>query len=97
MAITFSSQGCKDAATNLNTSSQNLDSILNGDIVATMEKIKDIYDSKTASDLYNSFDTIKKKFPAFVQVVTNCSKYLSETVAPAYEAIEKKAAEKNNM
>ena len=94
MAMTFSSQGCRAAANDLNQSSRTLDSLLNNDLAGVINKVKNVYDSETASELYAAFDKMKAKFPDFIQSITACSNYLANTVAPAYEEVEAKASSK---
>ncbi len=94
MAMTFSSQGCRQAANDLNKSANTLDSLLNGDLTNIISRVKNIYDSETASELYAAFDKMKSKFPDFIKSVTDCSNYLTNTVAPAYEKVESTASSK---
>ena len=95
-AMTFSSQGCTDAANDLNKAANTLDTILNQELVSIINKVKPMYNSETAEQLYAAFDKMKAKFPEFIQSVTECSKYLSDTVAPEYERLESAAASKIN-
>ena len=94
MAMTFSSQGCKVAANDLNKAANTLDTLLNSDLTGVINKVKTVYDSETASQLYAAFEKMKARFPDFVKSVTDCSNYLSNTVAPAYEKLEATAASK---
>lgn len=94
MAMTFSSQGCRTAANELTKSANTLNSLLNSDLSGIINKVKTVYDSETASELYAAFDKMKAKFPDFIKSVTDCSNYLSNTVAPAYEKVEATASSK---
>ena len=94
MAMTFSSQGCRAAAEDLTRASNTLDRILNTDLTGVIDRVKNVYDSETASELYAAFDQMKAKFPEFIQSVTDCSNYLNNTVAPAYEKVESTASSK---
>ena len=94
MAMTFSSQGCRAAAQDLNSSARTLDTLLNSDLSGVINKVKNVYDSETASELYAAFDKMKAKFPDFIKSVTDCSNYLANTVAPAYEKVESTASSK---
>lgn len=94
MAMTFSSQGCRAAASDLTKSANTLDTLLNSDLTGIINKVKNVYDSETASELYAAFDKMKAKFPDFIKSVTDCSNYLSNTVAPAYEKVEATASSK---
>ena len=96
MALTFSSKGCNDAANDLTIAANKLDSLLNTDLDGIINRVKGVYESETADELYAAFDKMKEKFPDFINSVNNCSKYLKETVAPAYEELERKAASKIN-
>ena len=94
MAMTFSSQGCKVAANDLTKSANTLDTLLNSDLTGVINRVKNVYDSETASELYAAFDKMKAKFPDFIKSVNDCSNYLSNTVAPAYEKVEATASSK---
>ena len=94
MAMTFSSVGCRQAASDLNKSANTLDTLLNSNLTAIISKVKTVYDSETASELYAAFDKMKAKFPDFIKSVSDCSNYLSNTVAPAYEKVEATASSK---
>ena len=94
MAMTFSSQGCRAAANDLNKSANTLESLLNSDLKIVIDNVKKVYDSEAASDLYDAFDKMKAKFPDFIKSVTDCSNYLNNTVAPAYEKVESTASSK---
>lgn len=94
MAMTFSSQGCRAAANDLTKAANSLNTILNSDLTGVISKVKNVYDSETADELYAAFDKMKAKFPDFIKSVTNCSKYLNDTVAPAYEKVESTASSK---
>ena len=96
MALTFSSKGCNEAANDLTSAANKLDSLLNNDLNGIINRVKCAYESETADELYAAFDKMKKKFPDFINSVNNCSKYLKDTVAPAYEELERKAASKIN-
>ena len=94
MAMTFSSEGCRTAATDLKIAKDKLDTILNTNLTKTIGDVKKNYSSDTADALYSAFDKMKAKFPDFVKAIEDCSKYLSDTVAPAYEKIESTAKSK---
>ena len=94
MAMTFSSQGCRTAAGDLTKAANSLDTLLNSDLTGIINKVKNVYDSETASELYAAFDKMKAKFPDFIKSVSDCSNYLSNVVAPAYEKVENTASSK---
>lgn len=97
MAMTFSSVGCRSAAADLSRSATTLDTLLNTDLTNVINKVKSAYDSETASELYAAFDKMKAKFPEFIKSVTDCSNYLENVVAPAYETLERTASSKIGM
>lgn len=94
MAMTFSSAGCREAAASLDNSSKTLDQILNTELNTVLNKTKTVYESETADELYATYDKMKAKFPEFIEAIKECSTYLSDTVAPAYEKVESTAASK---
>lgn len=94
MAMTFSSQGCRAAANDLTKSANTLDQLLNSDLTNVINRVRGLYQSETANELYAAFDKMKAKFPEFIKSITDCSNYLSNTVAPAYEKIEATASSK---
>ncbi len=94
MAMTFSSQGCRAAASDLTKSANTLDQLLNSDLTSVINRVRGLYQSETADELYAAFDKMKAKFPEFIKSVTDCSNYLSNTVAPAYEKVEATASSK---
>ena len=94
MAMTFSSQGCRAAAGELKQSATALDTLLNTNLTGIINNVKKVYNSETASELYTAFEKMKAKFPDFIKSVTDCSNYLNNTVAPAYEKVEATASSK---
>lgn len=94
MAMTFSSKGCRDAAQNLSKSARTLDTILNTNLNRIISNTKNAYQSETASELYAFYDKMKSKFPDFISAINECSKYLSDVVAPSYEKVESTASSK---
>ena len=94
MAMTFSSQGCRDAEKKIKNSGEKIDKILNTNLNQTIENVKAVYSSETATELYATYAKIREKFPEFIKAINSCSTYLSDTVAPAYEKIEATAASK---
>ena len=92
MAMTFNAEGCRTAATDLKNSSDELNRLLNTELNGIIEKVKKVYQSSTADELYGAFDKMKAKFPDFVSAINDCSTYLSDVVAPAYEQVESQVA-----
>lgn len=93
MALTFSSKGCITAADELTTAKNKLDALLNTDLVNIMNGVSRVYESEASADVMNAFKKVKDKFPQFIQSVDECSKYLRETVGPAYEKLEQKISQ----
>lgn len=90
MALTFSSKGCITAADDLTAAKNRLNALLNQDLNDIMKNVKNAYESEGARDVYAAFDKVKEKFPLFLDSVNDCSRYLREVVAPAYENLEAK-------
>lgn len=90
----FSSEGCDQAAADLNTAASNLDRIINSDLESTMNSIKGIYESPAAEEMFSVHTNMKNSFKDFEEAVISCSKYLTEVVKPTYEGIEKAAQSK---
>ena len=93
MAFTFTSEGARKAASDLDTSARNIE-----DMLATFERlitsINQNYQSEPSQEIVDSFNKVKNKGPEFQQAVSACSHYLSDTVAPAYEKVESTAQSK---
>lgn len=94
MAMTFDSVGCREAANELKNTASKIDTILNNDLTGSIGRVKDAYESDSANELYAAFDKMKAKFPDFIEAVNDCAKYLSDTVAPAYDKVEKAVSSK---
>lgn len=91
--VTFNSQSCITAAEELIVSKNKLDTILNTELNDLMQTARVNYKSDSAEQIYAAYGKIATKFPEFIQAVNECSKYLRETVAPAYENLERKVSE----
>ena len=89
MALTFSSKGCRTAADELIAAKNKLSTTFD-DLGDLMKNTGEVYQSEGARDVYAAFDEVKKKFPDFIQSVNDCSRYLKEVVAKAYEDLEAK-------
>ena len=90
MALTFTSEGARKAAADLSNSAKNIESML----VTFEELINSVnqnYQSEASQTVVESFNKVKEKGPEFQEAITACARYLSETVAPAYEKVEKSA------
>lgn len=93
MAFTFTSTDCKTAASSLNDSVTHV-----GEMITKLEdliySVAKNYESEASRDIVASFNKVKEHGPEFQQAVAQCSKYLVETVAPAYEKLESTAQSK---
>ncbi len=92
MALTFTSEGARKAAGALSTSAKNIENMI-GIFEELIGKVNSIYESEASAAVIESFNKVKDKGPEFQEAISACSKYLSETVAPAYEKVEKNAEE----
>ena len=90
----FSSEGCEQAATDLNTAAATLDKIINTNLENIMSKIKAIYESPAAEDMFTVHTNMKTSFKDFEDAVIGCKDYLLNVVKPGYENIEKAAQSK---
>lgn len=80
------------AAESLKDSANHIESLLNK-FEELKRKVGLNYQSDSATKVLKSFEKVKKNGPEFKKAVEECSKYLSETVAPNYEAVEKSTAD----
>ncbi len=95
MAMTFNAEGCRDAASKLNTASSTLNDILSTSLKNNVTSVKGVYQSDTAEELYNTYAEIEKKFPEFVNAIKECSEYLT-SLSNKYAEIEAAAKSKVN-
>lgn len=93
MAFKFTSQDCNAAANDLNTSASNIGSAIDvlGELI---NSVSNNYESDASAQIVEAFNAVKKNGPAFQEAVSQCSKYLTDTVAPAYEKLEATAKSK---
>lgn len=80
------------AAESLQKSANHIDKLLN-DFENLKRQVGMNYESESATKVLNSFEKVKQNGPEFRKAVEECSKYLSDTVAPNYEAVEKSTAD----
>ncbi len=90
MAFTFTSDGARKAATNLDDSANKIEELLDR-LDNLTRRVKDNYDSEASQEILNSLEKLKSKGPEFKEAVSNCSHYLRDTVAPSYEKVENEA------
>lgn len=93
MAFTFTSEGARRAATNLDDSANKIEELLDR-LDNLTRRVKDNYDSETSQEILDSLEKLKNKGPDFKNAVSNCSHYLRDTVAPSYEKVETEAESK---
>ena len=93
MAFKFTSSDCNSAANEMMNSSQNIGSMFD-DLGRVINSVAGNYQSDASNQITEAFNKAKGKLPAFQDAVRDCSKYLTETVAPAYEKLEATAKAK---
>ncbi len=93
MAFKFTSGECNLAASSLQNSASKVGELLEefGDLI---NSVSDNYHSDASNQIVDAFNNIKSRGPAFEQAITDCAKYLTDTVAPAYEKLETTAKSK---
>lgn len=92
MGFSFTSQGCLTAAESILKSADKIAELLES-FEQAKQSIMSNYSSEAASAIETAFTKIQNNGPEFHDAVEQCSKYLSEVVAPNYAALEKKATE----
>lgn len=90
--ILVDSNSIYNAAESLKKSANKIDGLL-GDFEDLIQQVSNNYASETSTKVQNSFNKVKENGPEFKKAIDECSKYLSETVAPSYEKVENDAAE----
>lgn len=93
MAFTFTTADCQAAASSLTSSASNFGTLIEtmGDLI---NSVSGNYQSDASQSITEAFKKVKEVGPAFQDAVNNCAKYLTETVAPAYEKLEATAKSK---
>lgn len=93
MAFKFTSADCNTAATELNTSAANIGQLIEqfGELIGS---VQGNYQSDASAQIVAAFNKVKSVGPEFQEAITQCSKYLTDTVAPAYEKLETTAKSK---
>ena len=93
MAFKFTSADCSTAASELNTSASNIGQLIEqfGELIAS---VQGNYQSDASAQIVEAFNKVKSVGPAFQDAIAQCSKYLTDTVAPAYEKLESSAKSK---
>lgn len=93
MAFKFTSGECNLAASNLNTSASKIGELLS-EFENLINSVSENYHSEASSQIAEAFNSVKAKGPEFQQAISDCAKYLTDTVAPAYERLETTAKSK---
>lgn len=93
MAFKFTSADCSTAANELNSSATNIGQYIErlGELIAS---VQGNYQSDASEQIASAFNKVKSVGPAFQDAISQCSKYLTDTVAPAYEKLESSAKSK---
>ena len=93
MAFKFTSADCNTAAGELNTSASNIGQLIEqfGELIGSVQSN---YQSDASAQIVAAFNKVKSVGPAFQDSINQCSKYLTDTVAPAYEKLESSAKSK---
>ncbi len=89
--ILVNSESIYKAAESLKASADKINSFLD-DFEELIQQVRNNYASDTSEKVQASFNRVKEHGPEFKAAVDECSKYLSETVAPSYEKVENNAA-----
>ena len=92
MAIVWNSSECRRIASDLSASANKLESLLNSELEEAVNKGKNAYSSDAANEMFNKLNSLKSKSADFIDGVRKCSTTLTDEVAPAYEAVERKTA-----
>lgn len=90
MAFKFTDVECDIAATELTNSAARIEEIVN-DFETEINSVNQNYQSESATAIIESINKVKNKIPAFKEEISECSKYLTETVKPAYQNLEAQA------
>ena len=93
MAFKFTSGECNTAASSLNNSASKIGELLEefGNLISS---VSDNYQSDASSQIAEAFNSIKARGPEFQQAISDWARYLTDTVAPAYEKLEATAKSK---
>ncbi|MBR4262897.1 MAG: hypothetical protein IKQ35_06005 [Bacilli bacterium] len=89
--LVFTSESCLTCASDLLSAATKINEYLLAFSLAK-DSIAENYQSESATEILELFKKIFEVGPKFHDAVEACSKYLSETVAPTYAEIERRAA-----
>ena len=93
MAFKFTTADCTTAANELNTSASNIGQLID-QFSELIGSVQGNYQSDASAQIVAAFNKVKEAGPAFQEAIRQCSKYLTDTVAPAYEKLESSAKSK---
>ena len=91
----FDYEGCIKASTDMSTSANRVTTLIE-ELETIMKSIQTNYVSDSSTEIMTKLASVKAKGPEFVDAVEDCAKYLRDEVAPSYQKLEQKAAEKVN-
>ena len=90
MAFKFTASECSSAAESLKSSATKIgDKLAEFDTI--IQAIFENYRSEGADQILETLNRVKARGPEFQTAIEECSKYLTDTVAPAYEKLEQNA------
>ena len=89
--LTFTSETCLTCASDMLSAATKINEYLLA-FNLVKDSISANYQSESSEEILELFNKLFELGPKFHDAVENCSKYLSETVAPTYAEIEKRAA-----
>ena len=90
MAFKFADVECDTAAAELTNSANRIEEIVS-DFEAEINSVNQNYQSEAATAIIDSINKVKNNIPAFKEAISDCSKYLTENVKPAYQNLEAQA------
>ena len=93
MAFKFTTADCTTAANELNTSASNIGQLID-QFSELIGSVQGNYQSDASAQIVEAFNKVIEAGPAFQDSIRQCSKYLTDTVAPAYEKLESSAKSK---
>ena len=95
MAFKVTSEECTSAAQSLENSAKKIEELVNT-FDEELQSVQLNYESQASSDIAESYNKVKEFIPEFKAAISECSKYLINTVAPAYQKVEQDAQSKVN-
>ncbi|MBQ9071724.1 MAG: hypothetical protein IJY25_01015 [Bacilli bacterium] len=87
MAMTMTSKECRQYAEDLQTSANNMFTILDSNLKQSIADTKKVYSSDTAEQIYAAYNKMAAQVDEFVNAIKNCSAELTRA-AGEIEGIE---------